>query len=171
MDFMELAKARYSVRKFSDKPLEQEKLDQIIAAGMVAPTAKNQQPQRVYIIKKPELIAKLSELTHCIYGASTVLLVGYEDTEDWQSPMDEGVHSGEWDACIVATHMMLEAAELGVGSCWVGWYPQAKTHEALNLPASVHPVLLLPLGYPADDCKPAGLHYKSKETSAIVTEL
>lgn len=74
MNFMELAKRRYSVRKFTDKQVEQEKLDAILAAGNIAPTAKNLQPQRIYVLQSTESLAKLDTLTHCRYGAKTVLL-------------------------------------------------------------------------------------------------
>ena len=108
MGFMELAKARFSVRKFADKPVEQEKLDLLLEAGNIAPTAKNQQPQRIYVIRSKEALEKLAEYTPCIYGAGTVLLFAYNTTEQFFNPDEPGVCSGIQDVSIVATHIMLE---------------------------------------------------------------
>ena len=94
MGFMELAKARFSVRKFADKPVEQEKLDLLLEAGNIAPTAKNQQPQRIYVIRSKEALEKLAEYTPCIYGAGTVLLFAYNTTEQFFNPDEPGVCSG-----------------------------------------------------------------------------
>ena len=71
MNFMDLAKARFSTRKFTDQPVEDEKLAKILEAGNVAPTAKNQQPQKIYVIRSQEKLDQLNDLTHCIYGAKT----------------------------------------------------------------------------------------------------
>ena len=93
MDFTELAQARYSVRKFSDKAMEPEVLILILEAGLLAPTAKNNQPQRIYVLQSKEALDKLDSLTHCRYGAGTVLLFTYNTDEDWKNPLEEGVHS------------------------------------------------------------------------------
>jgi len=69
MTFMELAKARYSVRKFSDKPIEKEKLDAILEAGRIAPTGHNYQPYRVYVLQSPEALEKIRGLTRCAFNA------------------------------------------------------------------------------------------------------
>ena len=171
MNFMDLAKARFSTRKFTTQPVEDEKLAQILEAGKLAPTAKNQQPQKIYVIRSREKLDRLNQLTRCIYGAGTVLLVAYDDDLDWDNPMEEQVSSGEVDAAIVATHMMLEATELGLGSVWVGWFPPTETAKALGLPANIKPVMLMPLGYTADTFQPSPMHSQYRETSAIVTEL
>ena len=94
MNFMDLAKARFSTRKFTTQPVEDEKLAQILEAGKLAPTAKNQQPQKIYIIRSREKLDRLNQLTRCIYGAGTVLLVAYDDNLDWDNPMEEHVSSG-----------------------------------------------------------------------------
>ncbi|MDE6102040.1 MAG: nitroreductase family protein, partial [Ruminococcus sp.] len=88
MDFMELAKTRYSVRKFDDRPIEKETLDIILEAGNVAPTGCNYQPQRIYVVQSEEKIAKLNELSKCIFGAKTVLLFTYNKDEEWKNPLE-----------------------------------------------------------------------------------
>ena len=154
MDFLELAKSRYSVRKFDERPIEQEKLDLILEAGNVAPTGKNSQPQRIYVISSEENIDKLNELSKCIFGAKTVLLFTYNTNEDWQNPFESGVRSGVQDVSIVATHIMLEAWELGIGTCWVNYFANSKLERELGIPQDERAVLLMPIGYPAADSQP-----------------
>ena len=154
MDFLELAKARYSVRKFDDRPIEQEKLDRILEAGNVAPTGCNYQPQRIYVVRSAEKIAKLNELCKCIFGAKTVLLFTYSTKEEWKNPLESGVHSGVQDVSIVATHVMLEAWDFGIGTCWVNYFANTKLERELGLPTEERAVLLMPIGYPAADSKP-----------------
>ena len=158
MDFFELARSRFSVRGFSDRVVEREKLDAILEAGRIAPTARNFQPQRIYVLRSPEAIAKINTLSRCIYGASTVLMVCYDEDAVWKHPSRDGYNSGEVDAAIVCTHMMLAAAAQGVGSCWVGMFVADEAAKAFDLPASVRPVALLPLGYPADGIVPSANH-------------
>ena len=171
MDFTELAKERYSVRSFDPRPIEDEKLRAILEAGNLAPTAKNQQPQRVYVVKSPENLEKLRALTRCHYGAPVILLFAYDTTEEWQNPLEAGVHSGPQDVSIVATHIMLKAAELGVGSVWVNVFPPSETKRVMGLPESEVPLLLMPIGYPAADASPGPNHAACKPLSATVKEI
>lgn len=154
MNFLELAKSRYSVRKFSEQPIEQEKLNLILEAGNVAPTGCNYQPQRIYVVQSAEKIAKLNELSKCIFGAKTVLLFTYNTDEDWQNPLESGIRSGVEDVSIVATHVMMEAWELGIGTCWVNYFANSRLEQELGLPANERAVLLMPIGYPAADSVP-----------------
>ena len=166
---LELMRERYSVRKFSEKEIEPEKLDKILEAGRIAPTAKNSQPQRVYAVKSPEAMDRLKAGSPCLYGAPVVLVVAYEDSEVFHRRDGSGKDSGDQDASIVGTHMMLEAWSLGVGSCWVNMFDEAVVREALALPSSQHVVFLLPIGYP--DMGPSARHADKKpleETTFIV---
>jgi len=171
MGFFELAKERFSVRKFADKPIEKEKMDQILEAGRIAPTAKNKQPQMVYVLQSEDAIAKANELTPCIYGAKTVLLVCYDDKKVWYNRLRPGYNSGEVDATLVGAHMMLEAWELGIGSCWVGVFDDKAVKSAYNLPYDIKPVAMIPIGYAAEDAVPAELHDKSKDMDELVAYL
>lgn len=154
MDFLGLAKTRFSVRKFSDREIEQEKLDKILEAGNVAPTAVNYQPQRIYVLKSEEAIAKVNSVCKCIYGAKTVLLFAYDTNEDWKNPKQEGIHSGQQDVSIVATHIMLEAWNLGIASCWVNLFSNDELEKTFDLPENEKSVLLMPIGYAAYDAAP-----------------
>ena len=166
-NFMQLAKERYSVRKYKDTPIEDDKLDQIIEAGIVAPTAHNEQPWRCYVLKSPEALKKINDLTTCAFHAPVVLMFTYNKDEQWKNPLEEGVTAGQEDVSIVATHMMLEAWELGIGSCWVNYFPNTKTEEAFNIPDNERVVLLMPMGYAAEGSHPS--HYHSRDE--LVKEL
>lgn len=171
MDFMELAKKRYSVRKFSDKAVEPDKLDLLLAAGNIAPTAKNLQPQRIYVLQSEDALVKLDSLTHCRYGAGKVLLFTYNTDEDWKNPLEGGIHSGIEDVSIVATHIMLQAAELGLDTCWCNYFANRKLEEVFNLPANEKSVLIMPVGYADENAKPSPMHEAQKEISEIVKYL
>ncbi len=171
MDFMELAAARYSVRAFSDRPIEAEKEARILDAGMLAPTAVNRQPQRVYVLKSPEALEKVNQLSPCIYGAPEVLLICYNEEEVWKSPLEVGYNSGEVDAAIVGTHMMLQAWQEGIGSCWVRFFHAEKVRDAFSLPEHIHPVALMPIGYAAAHAEPAPMHALCRPRGEVVQEL
>ena len=118
MDFLALAEKRYSCKSFSSRPLEKEQLDLILQAGRLAPTAKNLQEQRIYVLQDPASLAKIDALTPCRYGAPTVLAVAWDNNNVYTYPGGKRT-SGAEDATIVATHMLLAAASLGVDSCWL----------------------------------------------------
>lgn len=171
MGFIDLAKERYSVRKFSDRPVEQEKLDQIMEAALVAPTGKNSQPWRIRVLRSEEALAKVNSLSKCIFGAPVVLLFSYDKLEDWHNPFEPDVHAGIEDVSIVATHVMLQAWELGVGSIWVNLYPNTETERAFGLPSTERSVLLMPLGYAADDAEPSPRHEQSRPADELISYL
>lgn len=168
-DFLELAHERYSVRSFSDEKVPQDIIDKIIKAGMVAPTAVNSQPQMIYVIQSPEAMAILNEQSRCIYGAPQAFLVCYNE-ENACKRGEYGTY-GEIDATIVLTHMTLEAANLGIGTCIVGMFDQKEIAKALNLPSYIKPVLLLPFGYPAEDAAPSPRHTEYRPLEETVQYL
>lgn len=154
MDFLELAADRYSVRSFSDKPVEQEKIDLILKAAQLAPTAVNFQPQMIYVLKSEAALNKINRLCRCIYGAPLVFLICSDERKTWKSQTEPGYSTGEMDCSIMCTHMMLEAWELGVGSVWVRLFDVKKAAKAFDLPPYIKPMCLLPVGYASDDCVP-----------------
>ena len=168
MDFSRVIKERYSVRKFKSDMIWDDELNRILEAGMVAPTGCNYQPQRIYVLKSDEAIAKIRSLTRCAFDAPVVLLIALDENADWKSPLEEGYRAGVQDVSIVADHMMLAAWEIGIGSCWVNYFKPGDVKAAFCLPDSETPVLLMPIGYPADDSKAAHLHNESKNMSEIV---
>lgn len=157
MDFITLSEERYSVRKFSEKPIEKSKLDLILKAGQLAPTAANLQPQRILVINGEVELAKLKECTRYHFNAPTALLVCYDQTACWKRQYDSE-NSGEVDASIVTTHMMLEATDIGLGSTWVMHFDPKKMKEIYKIPEDFVPVALLVIGYPAGDAVPSKTH-------------
>lgn len=171
MTFEEMAKKRYSVKKFSDRPVDDEKLQKILQVASLAPTAKNMQSDRIYVLKSEEALKKAGDLTPCTYGAPIVLLFAYEESEAYTYPDEEERNSGAEDCSIVATHVMFEALEQGLGTCWVNRFTPKKAEEVFGLPKSEHAVLLMDIGYPAEGNKPLPNHDKKKTLGEIVKYL
>lgn len=171
MSFIELAKERYAVRAYKDTAVEQEKLDRILEAAKVAPTACNNQPQKIYVVKSEEKRKALAEVTPCTFGAPVIFVVGYDNDRSAKGMIYEGHDFGDTDAAIVCTHMMLEAWEQGLGSCWVGYFNEEKVKAALGLPEYVRVRDLLPVGYAADGAVPAPMHTKYRDMSDMAEEI
>ena len=168
MTFLELARdKRYSVRKFKAQPVEKEKLDLILEAGRVAPSACNYQPQRILVIENEEAYAKIRQCTSCHFEAPVVLMICYDKTTVWKNKTN-GTIGGDVDASIVTTQMMLQAAELGLGTTWVGAFNHQKARELIGIPDYLVPVALLPIGYAEDGVEPHPWHFKRFEMEHTV---
>ena len=171
MEYFDLIRARYSARKFDEtRPVEEEKLQQILAAGACAPTAKNQQPQKIYVLKSPEAIQKIRGITRCAFNAPVVLLICGDREIGWTNPFNNR-NSTEMDCSIVTTQMMLAAQELGLNTTWVCWYDTAEVKKQFALPENHEPFILMPLGYAAEDCVPSAMHASRKPLEETVTVL
>lgn len=153
-NFLQLAEERYSVRSYSDQPVEQEKINQILKAAQLAPTAVNYQPQMIYVLKSEDALNRINRLCRCIYGAPLVFLICSDERKTWKSHTERGYSSGEMDCSIVTTHMMLEAWEEGLGSVWVRLFDVEAVAEAFGLPSYIKPICLLPVGYASKDSVP-----------------
>lgn len=156
--FLDLATARYSVRSFCPRAVEPEKLAAVLSAARLAPTACNNQPQRIKVISAPADLATVDECTPCRFGAPVVLLVCYDKTVCWRHPDNSALISGVVDASIVTTHLMMAAQDAGLGSCWVMKFDVDKTAKLFGLPENFVPVAMLPIGYPAGDAAPSDRH-------------
>ena len=165
MDFLELAKERYSVRKMKPEKIKQEDLNKILEAARLSPTAKNLQRERLLVINTEEGIEKIKQCTSCDFGASTIIIISYEK-DDEQNESEESKKYGLIDTGIVATHMCLEATNLGLGTTMVGLFDRELTKKIFNIPAKYQPELLLPIGY--IDRKPSILHEKRKPIEELV---
>lgn len=168
MNFLQLAKERYSVRSFSEKKVEQDKIDDILEAGRIAPTAVNKQPQRILVINEPEQLAKLKECTPYHFNAPLAFLVCYDKSLSWQRDYDER-EMGYIDASIVACHIMLQITAVGLGSTWVGHFDPVKIKELYQIPDNYIPIALFPTGYLSDKSKPSHLHEERLELSETVS--
>lgn len=170
MDFQALSAARYSLRKFSAQPVEQEKLDIILEAGRNAPTAHNYQPQRIFVLQSPEALEKADACMGSHFHPPVILAVTYDPSVSWKRETD-GKDHGEIDAAIAATQMMLQAADLGLGTTYVGMFEPEKLLAAFPEMAGTVPITLLPLGYPAKGAHPARLHGERKPLTELVVYL
>lgn len=176
MDFRDISKMRVTVRKFDQKPVEKEKIDLILEAGRWSPTAVDYQPQRILVLNASESLNKVRQFCtfgydkkyaalaeecdtadhkHNVYyyGAPLVFLICWDKTVCWTHPQN-GQSSGSTDATIVTTHMMLEAASLGLGTVWISYFDHDKARELLDIPESFEINGMLYVGYPAKDFKP-----------------
>lgn len=168
MELEEIIKNRFSCRKFSDRIVEKEKIDKILEAGRIAPTAKNIQPVKIYVVQSEQGIEKLDKATMCRYGAKTVLVI----CGDKETAFRDGDYSSyEMDASIVTTHMMLEATNIGVDNIWIRLFDGEVLRKEFNIPDNLIPVCLLPIGYKIDECKPSHLHETRKNIEEIVEYL
>lgn len=170
MEFIELAKARYSCKNFSDKQVEDEKLAVILESGRVAPTAKNLQEQKIYVVQSKEGLAKIDEVTPCRYNAPTVIVVAYDKNNVFTYPGGKYT-SGVEDATIVATHLTLGCAGVGVDSCWLNLFDPDKCAELLGLPENEEIVMLLDVGYAKEGVGPLPKHFDKKPLEETVKYL
>lgn len=146
MDFLLLAKLRCTTRGFANQHIPTNDLDYILSAGRVAPTACNQQPQRIIVVQRPENITKIQK-AYKTFGSPCVLIVCRDRRNELIRPYDNKC-SGDLDIGIICDHMMLAARERNIGSVMVGlFYPEIIRKE-FNLPEYIEPTALLILGYP-----------------------
>lgn len=170
MEFIKVIQDRYSCKKFDGRKVEKVQLDAILEAGRVAPTAKNLQEQHIYVVQSEEGLAKLDKVTPCRYGASTCIVVAFDRNNVFTYP-GEKRDSGVEDATIVATHMMLAAANEGVDSCWINFFDPEVMAKELGLPENEEVLMVLDLGYAAEGTKPLATHSQRKELAETVTYL
>ena len=170
MEFKTVVQNRYSCKKYSDRPVEAEKLNAILEAGRLAPTAKNLQEQHVYVLQSAEALAKVDAVTPCRYGAPTVLVVAFDKNNVFTYPGGKR-DSGVEDATIVATHMILAAADEGVDSCWVNFLDPEKLAQTLGLPENEEVLMVMDLGYAAEGAGPLANHSSRKPLSETVSYL
>ena len=153
MDFAALSRERYSLRKFSDRPLEQETLDLILEAGHNAPTAKNFQPQRIFVANTPETLSKADKCTECHFHPPVILIIGYDEKISAKHTIGK-FDFGMMDATIAITQMMLQATDLGVGNICIGLFHPGKVYEEFPETKDTTLISMLFLGYPADGRSP-----------------
>lgn len=144
MEFREVIEKRTATRKFKDEKVDEKIIEKILSAGRLAPTAKNLQPQIIYVVKSKEGIEKIDKASPCRYNAPVVLIVCSDKKVAWSNEKDS---SYEMDASIVATHLMLAATDLGVDNIWIKMFDKEIIKQEFNLRDGVEPVCLIPLGY------------------------
>lgn len=160
MEFLQLAKERHSVRKYLAQPVEEAKLQSILEAGRIAPTAANKQPQRFMVITQDCGLAKLAKAA-TLHGAPLAIVVCGLKDKVWVRPQD-GHDMIDIDTTIATTHMMLQAWALGIASCWITYFDPAIVRQEFSLPPTVEPVSILALGYAADTQQSADRHAQQR---------
>lgn len=170
MDFNKLAQKRYSCKSFGTRKVDEETLLKILEGGRMAPTAKNLQEQHIYIAESQGVLAKIDECTPCRYGAPTVLIVAFNKHNVYTYPGGKR-DSGIEDASIVATHIMLSAADSEVDSCWVNCFDPEKLHSILGLPEEEEILMLLDLGYASETAQPLPNHFSRKPLDETTSRL
>lgn len=156
MKFLDLAKLRCTTRSFVQQPVEKEKLDYILEAGRVAPTACNKQPQRIIVVQKPSNIQKVQN-AYNTFGSPCVMIICRDTRHALIRPFDNKC-SGDLDIGIITDHMMLAAREAGIGSVMVGLFDPAIIRHEFAIPDYIEPTALLLLGYPRNGFLDANRH-------------
>lgn len=144
-DFLSLAKKRYSVRSYTARKVEKEKLDRILQTAVVAPTGANRQPFHILVIESEAGLAKARRSAN-FFGAPLLLVVCANPAKAWRRSYDLKTIE-EIDASIVTDHMMLQAADLGLGSLWLCNFQPDTLKRDFEIPDSLVPVNLLAVGY------------------------
>lgn len=154
MEFFEAVDKRYSVRAYSDKPVEQEKVEQIIDAARLAPSASNRQEWRFVVVRDAGTRKKLAEIAHKqeFVGQAPVVIAACAVTDGHLMACGQSCYP--IDVAIALEHVALAAAALGLGTCWIGAFDEGAAKSLLGVPADVRIVDLMPLGYPADKPRP-----------------
>ena len=168
--FMNILESRYSCHAFNHYPVSASKLEMILEAGRMAPSAKNMQPVRIWVVKSEEALAKLHQVHPC-YGAPVVLIVGCRNEEAWVRPYD-GINAAKTDAAIVLTHLMLTATDAGLANMWIWDFNPSQIREVLPETRDHGIYGMLAIGHPAaGEGKPTELHDQRKPMEELVIEL
>lgn len=158
MEFYDVIKKRKSIRKYKSDPIPHDVLNRILDAGRIAPSAKNYQPWHFIVIKDPEIkknVAEASRGQHWMADAD-VIVCGCALMDIVWSRMGGYMSSFAVDITIAMDHMILAAANEGLGTCWIGAFDEKQVKEILEVPDNVHVVALTPIGYPAQEPKDRG---------------
>ena len=158
MELLKLMSDRYTCRRYSEENIKEEDLNKILEAGRVAPTAHNEQPQRIYVVKSEEGKAKLMKDFKFDFKAPCYLVCGYNEEEAWKNPLDNNKDSGEVDISIVMTHIMLMAEELGLSTCWIGYIEPEAIRKNLGIPENIKIIGAMTLGYHKEGSMPSKSH-------------
>jgi nitroreductase len=145
MDILDIAKSRYSVRNYNGKKVEKEKLDKILEAAHVAPTAANLQPVRLIVVQDEAGLSKIGKAAN-IYNAPLAIIVCSDHSKAWERPFDKK-KTVDIDASILTDHMMLEASALGLGTVWVCYFKPNVLRNEFHLPDDLEPINILVIGY------------------------
>jgi len=154
MEFAELIQKRYSVRAYKPDPVEDGKLQQVLEAARLAPTAANRQPFKFIVIHTAERKAELKRIYHREWFLQAPLIICACAMPSAAWVRRDNKNYADVDVTIAMDHLILAAANLGLGSCWIAAFDPQAARQLLRLPNDVELVALTPLGYPADQPGP-----------------
>jgi nitroreductase len=164
MEFSELIQKRYSVRAYRSDPVEDEKLQQVLEAARIAPTAANRQPFQFIVIHTWGREAELKRIYGQDWFVQPPLIVCACAIPSKAWVRRDRKNYGEVDLAIAMDHLILAATNLGLGTCWIAAFDPIAAREILHLPDEVEPIAFTPVGYPADQPTPK----KRKALSGLV---
>ena len=169
MTFLDLAKRRHSVRAYRPDPVPDELLATVLEAGRLAPTASNKQPFRIIVVQTRGREAELRRIydRDWFVQAPLILCVCAVPSEAWRRTMYDGRSHADVDSSIVMDHLVLAAADLGLGTCWIAAFDPAAAREVLAIPDQGEPMLFTPLGYAADS-SPSPRHAERRPLDELV---
>lgn len=168
MSLLKLMSDRYSCRRYSSEPVKKEDLDKILETVKIAPTAHNNQPQKIYVVNTEDTIIKLMDGFPYNYKAPCYLVCAFDEVRLGKKEFNE---NGDIDVAIVMTHMMLMAEELGLGTCWIANFSEKDVEKKLGLPATERVVGILSLGYHREDDRPSKLHTITRADEELIVYL
>ncbi len=145
MDFIKLAKKRCSMRAFTTKQVECDKVDIILEGGRIAPTAVNYQPHTILEITDPTSLNKLKNSAN-VFNAPLVLIVCCDKAKSWIRKFDNKSMT-DIDGTIVADHMVMTAESLGLGTCWITYFNPSSLKADFNIPENIEPIAIIAIGY------------------------
>ncbi len=156
MNFNELAKQRVSIRSYKSKPVSKKMLGEVLEAGRLAPTACNYQPFKFVVVQEKENLAALAEGYPAPWFAEAPVIIAIctQPSNAWKRDKHDNKNFADIDGAIAADHMTLAAAELGLGTCWIGAFDPKIVRKALGLPSNYQPMILLTLGHPNEKGRP-----------------
>ena len=155
MEYSQLILDRYSVRAYKPDPVEDEKLQKILMAAQIAPTAANRQPFKLIILRtsgKEEQLKRIYSRDWFVQAPLIICAVGVP-SQGWIRSKDKRRYL-DVDVAIVMDHLILEATNQGLGTCWIAAFNAVAAREIMGLPDNVEPLIFTPLGYPADRPEP-----------------
>jgi nitroreductase len=167
MDFLDLVKARYSVRSYQSRVVEQEKIDYILECGRLAPSAANLQPWHFLLISDKQLKDELFRVYRRDWFLTVphLIIICGDHNLSWKRA--DGKDHCDIDVAITTDHMTLAAAEKGIGSCWICNFDARLCSGILQLPDNIEPIVILAIGYPATE-QDLGRHTRRKELNEVV---
>lgn len=154
MDFQDLIRARYSCRAYRPDPVEEEKLAAVLEAARLAPTAANRQAFRIFVIATRGRERDLARVYEREWFTQPPLVIGVAGLPGRNWTRRDGRNYVDVDCAIAMDHLILQAADLGLGSCWIAAFDPAAARQLLSLPPEMEPIAFTPLGYPADAPRP-----------------